>query len=125
MWALSMRLTRLKVNYDKVFLVGFSVGATASWLCSEIEGVQGIVAYYGSRIRDYNEINPLCPMLLIFPIEEKSFNIDILMSTLNNEKIEMHKYNGRNGFSDPYSPSYNKKAAEEAFKEMIGFLRKH
>ncbi|WP_438319225.1 dienelactone hydrolase family protein [Sporosarcina sp. FA9] len=115
----------MKSNYEEVFIIGFSVGATVSWLCSEVKGVQGIVAYYGSRIRNYIEIIPQCPVLLFFPQEEKSFNVDALISTLDNKNVEIHKFNGQHGFADPYSSKYNKESAEKAFHEMVAFLLKH
>ncbi|MFD1929558.1 dienelactone hydrolase family protein [Sporosarcina siberiensis] len=118
-------VTDVKKNYEKVFVIGFSVGATVSWLCSDLKGVQGIVAYYGSRIRDYIEVTPQCPALLFFPKEEKSFNVDELVSNLDYRNVELHTFNGQHGFADPYSPNYNKGSSEMAFQEMVSFLLKH
>lgn len=55
--------------------------------------------------------------------EEKSFNVDELISTLEN--IEIHKFKGKHGFSDPYSLQYNEESAQKAFSEMVNFLMKH
>lgn len=115
----------VKKNYEKVFIIGFSVGATVSWLCSEVKGVQGIVAYYGSRIRNYVEVTPQCPALLFFSQKEKSFNVDELLSTLDHQNVEIHKLNGQHGFVDPYSSNYNKESTEKAFNKMVAFLLKH
>ncbi|GLO64978.1 dienelactone hydrolase family protein [Oceanobacillus kimchii] len=111
-------------NYRKIFIIGFSVGATVAWLCSEEESVNGIVGYYGSRIRNYVELTPKCPTTLFFPQEESSFNVDELISTLDNKNIEAHKFNGRHGFSDPYSPKYNEISAQKAFDEVVDFIIK-
>jgi dienelactone hydrolase len=113
---------KIKDNYDKIFLIGYSVGATIAWLCSELDFVDGIVGYYGSRIRNYTSISPRCKVKLFFPQEEKSFNVDELCSTLENKNIELHKFDGLHGFSDPYSPNFHKASAEEAHGEMITFL---
>ena len=51
-------LLDIQDEYSKIFIIGFSVGATVAWLCSEEECVDGIVGYYGSRIRDYVHIYP-------------------------------------------------------------------
>ncbi|WP_342542454.1 dienelactone hydrolase family protein [Paenisporosarcina sp. FSL H8-0542] len=116
-------LSEAKNNYKKIFIIGFSVGATVSWLCSEEECVDGIVGYYGSRIRNYEEISPRCPTMLFFPHEEPSFNVDELISILDKKNIEVHKYSGQHGFSDPYSPKYNLESTEKAFIEMVSFLK--
>lgn len=115
----------IKDDYQKIFIVGFSVGATVSWLCSKEEGVHGVVGYYGSRIRDYTEITPKCPALLFFPHKEESFNVDELISVLNKKNIEIHKFNGQHGFGDPNSLNYNKASANQAFYIMVDFLQKH
>lgn len=111
-----------KEKYEKVYIVGFSVGATIAWLCSEIDCLDGIVGYYGSRIRNYLKINPLCPTMLFFPEKEKSFNVDELVLCLQKKDIEIHKFNGQHGFSDPYSPKYNTNSEHEAFNRMVDFL---
>jgi dienelactone hydrolase len=124
--AIKNLLSDIKDEYEKIFVVGFSVGATVAWLCSEEQLVDGIIGYYGSRIRNYMEISPQCPTLLFFPQEEKSFNVDELISALDNKnKVEVHKFNGQHGFSDPFSPKYNEESAKKAFNQMLIFLRKH
>lgn len=114
-----------KNEYKKIFIIGFSVGATVAWLCSEVEDVDGIVGYYGSRIRDYIELTPDCPTKLFFPQEESTFDVDELISALGNKTIEIHKYNGKHGFSDPYSIKYNEISAQKAFSETVEFIKNH
>jgi len=114
-----------KDTYKKVYIIGFSVGATIAWLCSEIDCLDGIVGYYGSRIRNYLKINPLCPTMLFFPEKEHSFNVDELVLCLKEKRVEIHKFNGQHGFSDPYSPKYNMNSEHEAFNRMVDFLLKH
>lgn len=115
----------IKDKYKKVYIVGFSVGATIAWLCSEEDCLNGIVGYYGSRIRNYVGIDPLCPTMLFFPQREQSFNVDELISCIEEKNIEIHKFNGQHGFSDPFSPKYNVKSTQEAFNRMIDFFLKH
>lgn len=111
----------MKRTYDKVIIVGFSVGATIAWLCSENSNVDGIVGYYGSRIRNYVELSPQCPTLLFFA-EEKSFHVDDLIKVLTNKQIVVHKLLGQHGFSDPYSLKYNEGSAKKAFNKMLSFF---
>ncbi|WP_342598869.1 dienelactone hydrolase family protein [Psychrobacillus sp. FSL H8-0483] len=114
-----------KDSYEKVFIVGFSVGATIAWLCSEENDIDGIVGYYGSRIRNYLEIEPLCSTMLFFPESEKSFNVNELISYLEKKNIEIHKIHGEHGFSDPNNSKYNVKSAQESFDILVDFLSKH
>ncbi len=118
-------LLGVKNEYKKIYIIGFSVGATVAWLCSEEEVVNGVVGYYGSRIRNYTQIVPLCPTILFFPQEEQSFNVDELISNLDKKNIEIYKCVGQHGFSDPYSTKFNEKSSQNAFNEMLNFLKKH
>ncbi len=118
-------ISDLKKKYKKIYVIGFSVGATISWLCSENNDIDGIVGYYGSRIRNNMEITPHCPTLLFFPETEKSFHVDELIAALDKKGAETHKFKGKHGFSDPYSINYHKESAQKAFNIMIQFLLKH
>lgn len=116
-------LLDIKDEYSKVFIIGFSVGATVAWLCCEEEYVDGIVGYYGSRIRDYVNMNPNCPVLLFFPNEEKSFNVNELVSTIDKPNIDARICRGEHGFSDPYSSKYNEELAQNTFRETLSFFK--
>lgn len=118
-------LVNVKDKYEKIYLIGFSVGATVAWLCSEEECLDGVVGYYGSRIRNYTQLVPVCNTMLFFPEEEESFSVDELISRLQIKKIEIYKYNGQHGFSDPYSSKFNEKSFQNALNEMLNFLKKH
>ncbi|WP_408010249.1 dienelactone hydrolase family protein [Pseudalkalibacillus sp. A8] len=118
-------LLDIQDEYSKIFIIGFSVGATVAWLCSEEECVDGIVGYYGSRIRDYVNIYPKCPVLLFFPKAEKSFNVDELVSTLDKPNINVHICRGEHGFSDPYSSKYNEELAQNTFRETLSFFKNY
>ncbi|WP_071461565.1 dienelactone hydrolase family protein [Bacillus massilinigeriensis] len=111
-----------KEKYQRILIIGFSVGATVAWLCCEDERVNGIIGYYGSRIRNYAELTPICPTLLFFPEEEKSFHVDELISTLDKKNIVVHKFNGKHGFSDPYSLNYNPISAQRAYSGVLSFI---
>ncbi|MDQ1143900.1 dienelactone hydrolase [Bacillus sp. SORGH_AS 510] len=118
-------LSTFKNEYQKIYIIGFSVGATVAWLCSEEDYLNGIVGYYGSRIRNYLEVVPLIPTILFFPQEEQSFVVDELISILEKRNIEIHKLNGKHGFSDPYSLHFNAKSAQEAFHKMVSFMKRY
>jgi len=122
--AIRKLVSDIKEKYAKIYIVGFSVGATVAWLSSEDRRVDRIVGYYGSRIRDYMDIAPQCPVLLFYPQEEISFHVDELISVLHGKPIvEVQKLEGQHGFSDPFSPKYNEQSAEKAWNLMLAFLR--
>ncbi|MEF2093207.1 dienelactone hydrolase family protein [Bacillus sp. CFBP9009] len=118
-------LSNIKDEYQKIFILGFSAGATVAWLCSEEECVDGIAGYYGSRIRNYAELAPRCPVLLLFPLEEPSFNVDELISALERTNVEVHKFKGEHGFSDPYNSKYHAESAHAAVSKMMKFFMQH
>ncbi|ARK23624.1 hypothetical protein SporoP37_02230 [Sporosarcina sp. P37] len=116
-------LADIQHKYTKIFILGFSVGATIAWLCSEEECVDGVVGYYGSRIREYTGIRPACPVLLYFAKMEKSFNVYELAPKLSQTNADVHICDGRHGFSDPYSSAYNEELAGRAFNKTLHFLQ--
>ncbi len=115
---------KYRKHYRKIFIVGFSVGATIAWLCSNEDHIDGIVGYYGSRIRDYLDVVPSYPTLLFFPEEERSFHVNELLENLTHSNIELYKMKGHHGFSDPFSPNYHANSATKAFNKMIEFIQR-
>ncbi len=64
-------------------IIAFSAGASAAWNISDkFTDIAEIVCFYGSRIRDNADIKPLCPVKLIFPAYEKSFDVSALSEKL-------------------------------------------
>lgn len=111
-------------QYRCVYIIGFSVGATIAWLCCAEQGLcDAVIGFYGSRIRDFLNIEPNNPVLLFFPSSEKSFDVSLLVSSLNKKALVDAKiYPAKHGFADPYSEKYSEQSANEAAKEMIVFL---
>ena len=115
----------VRPHYKKIYVLGYSIGATLAWLCSQTKLCDLIVGFYGSRIRDNLAVVPECPTLLFFPTAEKSFDVDdliIKLSSINN--INVKKICGKHGFADQFSKNYNNKSALIASKEILLFLKK-
>ncbi|MBM7702367.1 dienelactone hydrolase family protein [Metabacillus iocasae] len=115
----------LKEKYEQIYLVGYSVGATIAWLCSEDEWVDGVIGYYGSRIRDHLEVESTCPVLLFFSESEKSFNVQELVRNLlakENEKISLHTFPTKHGYANPYSPHFSQPYYTESLRLTKEFL---
>ncbi|MGG2066201.1 dienelactone hydrolase family protein [Bacillus sp. S14(2024)] len=119
-------LTELRNKYTHVGILGFSVGATIAWLCSQDRGIDFVIGCYGSRIRDYTNIVPTCPTLLLFPSNETSFSVSALIDSLQNKSqplLTIKQFNGEHGFLDPFSPKYNEAAAEQGYQMIHSFLQ--
>ncbi len=52
-------LHELRTQYETLIVVGYSVGATLAWLSAASGLCDGVICYYGSRIRQYLHLAPL------------------------------------------------------------------
>lgn len=111
-------IVKAKQKYKHVILLGFSIGATIAWLCSEKEPkCEAVIGYYGSRIRNYANVVPTCKTLLIFAAEEKSFNVMELEGRLKEKaNTEVYVLPGKHGFTDKFSKRYNEESCSRALK---------
>ncbi|WP_242224114.1 dienelactone hydrolase family protein [Bacillus cereus group sp. BfR-BA-01380] len=119
-------LAELRNNYASVGVLGFSVGATIAWLCSEDSRIDFVIGCYGSRIRDYTNIVPKCRALLLFPANETSFSVPAVIEGLQNKDyplLYIKQLNGKHGFLDPFSSAYNEEAANEGYEMIRSFLQ--
>ncbi len=115
-------VNQLKDDYDEVYILGYSVGATLAWLCCENPFCSGIIACYGSRIRDFTHLNPTCPTLLIFANQD-SFDVDHTTKLLvNKQNISIMRFETKHGFLDYYSSNFDKLQATLAETSINRFL---
>lgn len=90
--------------------IGFSAGASALWISSAspaAASLNAMVLFYGSRIRDHRQVQPLCPVRLIFAEHEAAFDANELTTALlqKGRQAELVK-NSRHGFMNPYSRGF-------------------
>lgn len=115
-------IDELSERYEAVYVIGYSVGATLAWLCCENSNCRGIVAYYGSRIRDYLYLQPKCPVLLIFA-EKDCFDVvsvsEVLRSVPN---IKILNCPAEHGFMDCYSLYYDAWQSTKAENKTLDFI---
>lgn len=97
---LRVLIEAVRGKYDKVFLLGYSVGGTLAW--RQARGTDGIISIYGSRIRDYLDERPQVPSLLILSRDEK-FELE-----------GAHVFDAAHGFMDSHGPNYNSELAKKA-----------
>ncbi|WP_276917089.1 dienelactone hydrolase family protein [Aneurinibacillus aneurinilyticus] len=118
----------LKQRYPRVGVVGFSIGATIAWLCSENKMCDFVVGCYGSRIRNHTDIEPMCPTLLLFPNGEKGFDVHTLIQRLKEKEyknLKIKSFYGGHGFIDSFSPNYHEVYANKALQCIDEFLQNH
>jgi len=116
-------VNQLKSKYDHVFIIGFSVGATLAWRCCENTLCSGIIACYGSRIRDYTDLTPTCPMLLLFA-KEDSFDVPALVCQLQEKQhLSIVEFDAAHGFLDVHSKHYHIQQSKRAEESIAYFIR--
>lgn len=72
-----------------LFLIGFSVGASALWALSEgirVQGIAGALCFYGAQIRNFLNVCPAIEIKLVFPDHEPHFDTSELISQLSYKK---------------------------------------
>lgn len=112
-------------QYQRVFIIGFSVGATIAWLCSRLR-VDGVIGFYGSRIRDYTDMIPSSNTLLIFASNEISFDVTRLQKRLRTlPQTQVHVVEGEHGFMNPFHSNYLEHETMKCTEMMLRFLRSH
>lgn len=106
--------------------VGFSVGASALWLCLAESAPwlpKRAELYYGSRIREHALLRPCCPTRLIFAANEASFDPTELARLLCEAGHNAEVVPGSvHGFMNPLSTGYDVAlAAQEThrLKELL------
>jgi dienelactone hydrolase len=116
----------IQKDYKYRFILGFSIGATLAWLCSQRAGLySGAVGFYGSRIRDYKNVMPKCPVLLFFPRREESFDVNHLIHELSGkDNTSIVQVNALHGFTNPLSGTYCPETSNEAITQAIAFCNR-
>jgi len=108
------------------FAIGFSAGASALWINSEDESmrtIQNAVLFYGSRIRDYRAIKPVCPTRLIFAEQEAAFAPSEVVSELNRSGHHAEIAKGtKHGFMNAYSRGCCVKSQTRYTAELVALI---
>ena len=101
---------------EPVFLLGFSVGATAGWLFAAGEHCHPdsrLVLFYGSRIRNYLDLRPRCRVEAIFAEREAAFDPQAVAAAIASETVRTVVVPGSaHGFMNALSPGYDAALAE-------------
>lgn len=110
----------------RLALVGFGWGGQLAWLGAGELGVDASVAYYGTRIWEFLNPLPKCPMLLHFG------TADPLIPAANVERIRAafpqgiyHLYPAGHGFNGVGRPGYDERSAALAWQYTQEFLAQY
>ncbi|MHC1723808.1 MAG: dienelactone hydrolase family protein [Aminipila sp.] len=118
-------IQKLKEHYKKVIVSGFSIGATIAWRCCESVYCDEIIACYGSRIRDYLNLEPRCHTLLMFA-EQDSFDVNSICEQLQMKpNLQILRLDAHHGFLDQYSKYYNPEKAKVFNEQRKIWLNQH
>ena len=101
----------IALSEDEVVLLGFSAGASAAWKAIDQHSnplIKHCIGFYPSQIRNHLDVIPCCPVTLVFPCEERHFEVDDVIAALSSVKqvncIKTSFYHGfMNSLSDNYS----------------------
>lgn len=119
---LSQQLRAAIAHYEEVVLIGFSVGATLAWRLSELP-LHRVLCVYGSRIRQYLDVQPSCPTLVLLPSYEKSFDINELKVALQNKHfVQTTQFSGVHGFMDERNRAFHLESTLQARTYIKDFL---
>ncbi len=118
---------RLESN---VSVLGYCYGGSLAWLAMQKSFIfEKGICYYGSSIPEFLELNVNCPGMLHFGSKDKGIPVEAIEKVKkfidkSKNKIKLYVYeNADHGFNCNQRKSYNKKAAELAFKKTIKFLQ--
>ncbi len=114
----------LREKYSQLAVLGFSVGATSAWLAASHRLFDAVVCCYGSRIRDYEQQDVACPVLLLFAAREPSFDPRELIGRLSTRQhVTALLYDAGHGFCDRDSAAHDDRAAADVMRRSTNFLR--
>lgn len=92
-------------------IIGFSVGASAVWILSEVLSplvCQSVVCFYGSQIRYHTNITPNVHVELVLPKSEPTFDIEAFSRALSNKPgVKTHRTQYMHGFMNHLSINFD------------------
>ncbi|MBK6983118.1 MAG: dienelactone hydrolase family protein [Betaproteobacteria bacterium] len=129
-------------NPAKLAITGFCWGGRVTWLyAAHNQDVMAGVAWYGRVVGQASELSPKHPIDLVSDINAPVLGlyggadggipndtVDKMRAALKaaGKKSEIHTYPGMpHAFHADYRPSYRKEAADDGWKRLLDWFRKH
>ena len=113
----------IELSEGEVVLLGFSAGASAAWKAIDQLSnplIKHYIGFYPSQIRNHLDVIPCCPVTLIFPCEERHFEVDDVIAALSSLKqVNCIKTSFYHGFMNSLSDNFSLTAAT-FFNDKMG-----
>ena len=119
-------LVYMRKRAKKCGVIGYCFGGTMAWLAATRLGTDAAVGYYGGRIEQFAQENPICPVMLHFGSLDKHIpreGIDRVQAA--HPEVKIFWYEADHGFNCNDRASYNASAAKQARDRSLEFLKKH
>jgi len=101
-------------SLEPVSILGFSVGASATWRINkniDARKIMGALGLYSSQIRHYLSKPPNFPTTLVFPEQETCFDVEIAMFKLSKyQHVTCYQMPYGHGFMNYHSRHFNQDA---------------
>lgn len=116
-----------EITHKKVGVVGYCFGGTLAWLAATRLKPAAAVGYYGGRIGNYTSESPSAPVMLHFGKDDAHIpESEIEKVHIAHPEAEIFLYeNAGHAFNREAAAGYNAKAALEARRRTVAFLKKH
>lgn len=111
---------------NKIIISGFCTGGTWTWVAAAKLNFYASINFYGSHILSKMELTPRCPTILHYGDKDLVVPIDAVEKIKTTfPQFNVHVYpEAGHAFFNPEQNTYNKLAAELAWKRSIKFLDK-
>jgi carboxymethylenebutenolidase len=122
---------RPDVAPDRIGVVGYSLGAAYALQLACVEpAVRAAVAYCGQLPRPLAALRGACPIMASYAERDPTTAglAPKLARALARQGVphDVRTYPGtRHAFYDPYGPTYDRAAADDAWRRTLAFLRRH
>jgi len=119
-----------EVDPDRIGAIGFCMGGSfaVAWACTD-DRLKAVAPFYGANPRPIDAVQRMCPVVGSYP--EKDFTassaraLDVAL-TRHDIPHDIKIYPGaQHSFFNDARRSYNKPAAEDAWKRVLGFFDAH
>jgi carboxymethylenebutenolidase len=122
--AATVGYVRAKTGHAKVGVVGFCLGGVYAWLSATRLQVDAAVGYYGSKISQYVEERPRCPVILHFGNRDRAIpESDVTRIVQAQPDVPVFMYDAGHAFNRAGGPNYSAEAATVAWSRSVKFLK--
>jgi len=111
----------------KVGVVGYCWGGLLTWLAAcNLDRISAASSYYGGGVPDQAELQPRCPIILHFALEDAYIPMDSVRKFLSRHaELPVYTYPADHGFNCDERDSYDAASATLAKERTLEFFARH